>query len=191
MASITKSNANGWKETIVSPLEIIRLLSFPDLLNRNIPDIKVNVERNIAFNINADKIDEITKKTVVLLGSLRKQINSIRNQVFVHQNSGYNILAPKLSSVKENINGFIIFEDDESNDPLVIEKDFIEKCLKSQKIVTCNHNGYIGNTVMMEIGYLLGKNKQINFIEEPADKWILEIVQCLENQNKMIVKRIK
>lgn len=70
------------------------------------------------------------------------------------------MLAPKISAVKKDANGFVIFEDDESDDPIVIEKDFLEKCLKSEEIVICDSNGYIGNTVMMEIGYLLGNGKK-------------------------------
>ena len=59
---------------------------------------------------------------------------------------GYKVLAPKLSNIKTNENGFVIFEDDVSDNPIIIESDFIENCLKSENIIVCNKDGYVGNT---------------------------------------------
>lgn len=99
------------------------------------------------------------------------------------------MLAPKISAVKKDTNGFIIFEDDESDEPILIEKDFLEKCFKSEEIVVCDNDGYIGNTVMMEIGYLLGKGKKIKFIEEPIEKWVMATINHLEKQMETVAKR--
>ena len=38
MSSITKNNDHGFKETIVFPLEIVRVLAFPYLLNKDNDD---------------------------------------------------------------------------------------------------------------------------------------------------------
>ena len=73
--------------------------------------------------------------------------------------------------------------------PILIEKDFLEKCLKSEEVVICDNDGYIGNTVMMEIGYLLGKGKKIEFVEEPTEKWLIDTVEYLEKQTKSKIKR--
>lgn len=189
MSSITKNNDHGFKETIVFPLEMVRVFAFPYLLNKDNSDKKVGIPRNTTFNINTGEDVEIFPKTVVLLGSLRKQLDTIKNQAYVYQKNGYTVLAPKISSVKKDINGFIIFEDDKSDEPIIIEKDFLEKCLKSEEIVVCDSNGYIGNTVMMEIGYLLGKGKKIKFLEEPTEKWVIDTVEYLEKQTKSNIKR--
>lgn len=186
MSSISKNNENGLKEIIVFPFEIVRLLSFPYLLNKDNATKKIGVERNTSFNINTNEVTEIIPNTVVLLGSLRKQLDAIKTQAYEYQKNGYTLLAPKISNVKSDVNGFIVFEDDESNEPIIIEKDFLEKSLKSEEIVICYTNGYIGNTVMMEIGYLLGKGKKLIFLEEPKEKWVIDIVDFLEKQNDSI-----
>lgn len=160
MFSITKNNDHGFKETIVFPLEIVSLLAFPYFFNKDNEGKKVGVPRNTTFNINTEEVIETFPKSVVLLWSLRKQLDFIKKQAYEYQKNGYIVLAPKISAVKKDANGFVIFEDDESDDPIVIEKDFLEKCLKSEEIVICDSNGYIGNTVMMEIGYLLGNGKK-------------------------------
>ena len=106
-----------------------------------------------------------------------------------YQKNGYTVSAPKISAVKKNTNGFIIFEDDESDEPILIEKDFLEKCLKSEEVVVCDNDGYIGNTVMMEMGYLLGKGKKTKFIEEPIEKWVMATIEHLEKQMETVAKR--
>ena len=189
MSSITQNDNNGLKETVVFPLEIVRVFAFPYLFNIDNKGEKKGVQRNTSFNINAEEIIETIPKTVVFLGSLRKQLYAIKNQAYEFKKNGYNVLAPKISKVKKDNNGFIIFEDDESDDSIIIEKDFLEKCLKSEKIIVCDSNGYIGNTVMLELGYLIGKGKKISFIEEPTEKWVIETVNYLVNQNKKIRKR--
>ena len=63
------------------------------------------------------------------------------------------------------------------SNPIIIESDFIENCLKSEVIIVCNEKGYMGNTVMFEIGYLLAKKKNIMFIEVPKECWIRETIE--------------
>ena len=189
MSAMTQNKDHGWKETIVFPLEIVRVLAFPYLLNIDSDGKKIGVPRNTTFNIETEEVGEIFPNTVVFLGSLRKQLDSIKNQANEYQRNGYMVLGPKLSAVKKDHNGFIIFEEDESEEPIVIEKDFLEKCLKSEKIVVCDSGGYIGNTVMMEMGYLLGKGKKMKFMEEPTEKWVLDTMEYLEKNKETVVQK--
>ncbi len=189
MSSMTKNSDHSFKETVVFPLEIVRVLAFPYLLNKDTNDKKNGISRNTIFNINSEAVIETFPKTVVFLGSLRKQLDTIKNQAYEYQKNGYTVLAPKISAIKKDMNGFIILEEDESDEPIVIEKDFLEKCLKAEEIVVCNHNGYLGNTVMMEMGYLLGKGKIIKFMEEPTEKWVKTAVEYLEKQTDIAPKK--
>jgi len=194
MSCISKKNNNGYKEVVQFPLEIIRTFAYPYLFKKNklkmqpgkyggmIVDDKGNigVDRNIEFNLQVENQGN-EKNVISLLGSLRKQLMSIRKIALQLEENGYKILAPKLSNIKTNANGFVIFEDDVSDNPVIIESDFIESCLKSESIVVCNKDGYVGNTVMFEIGYLLAKNKNIEFIEEPSDHWLRGVVDYFLN----------
>ena len=82
MSSITKTNNHDFKETVVFPLEMVRVLAFPYLLNKDNSDKKIGIPRNTAFNINTEEVVETFPKTVVLLGSLRKQLDTIRNKAY-------------------------------------------------------------------------------------------------------------
>ena len=189
MSCISKKNNNGYKEVVQFPLEIIRTFAYPYLFKKQklelqpgiygevIVDDKGNigVDRNIEFNLHVEN-QENEENTISLLGSLRKQLISIKEKALQLEETGYKVLAPKLSNVKTNENGFIIFEDDVSDNPIAIESNFIENCLKSEGIIVCDKDGYVGNTVMFEIGYLLAKKRNIEFIEEPNELWLREVV---------------
>lgn len=171
-------------EVVQYPLEIIRSLAYPYLLKLIVDgsgkygiDIKSDFDLNIC---NQAK----NENTVSILGSLRKQLNFIYENSIRLQKNGYKVLAPKISSVKCDENGFVFFDDDISNDPTIIEKDFLEQCLKSEYIFVCDKDGYIGNTVAFEIGFLLAINKNIKFLEEPKDEWIFDIVNYYLNIDK-------
>ena len=101
-----------------------------------------------------------------MLGSLKKQLETIKEKALQLEENGYKILAPKVSNIKNDENGFIIFEDDLSDNPITIESDFIENCLKAENIIVCNKDGYVGNTVMFEIGYLLAKKRILNLFKK-------------------------
>ncbi len=182
MASILKKN-NGCNEIVQFPLDFIRTMAYPYLLKKVDSKGNFGVARNIEFNLNAQTQD-VEDKTISLLGSLRKQLQAIQEVAKQKEAYGYKILGPLLSNVKTDENGFVIFEDDISNSPIIIERDFIEKCLKSEEIIVCDESGYIGNTVAFEIGYLLAKQKKIKFIEQPSDQWISEVVEYFSLPDK-------
>ena len=61
---------------------------------------------------------------------------------------------------------------------MIYDNDFFEKILEAShdEIFVCDKDGYIGNTVMFEIGYLLAKKKNIKFIQEPNESWLIDVV---------------
>lgn len=196
MSCISRKNNNGYKEVVQFPLEIIRTFAYPYLFKKQELELQpgtygevivddegnIGVDRNIEFNLQVEN-QEKEKNTISLLGSLRKQLISIKEKALQLEEKGYKVLAPKLSNVKTDEKGFIIFEDDVSDNPIIIESDFIENCLKSEGIIVCNKDGYVGNTVMFEIGYLLAKKKNIEFIEEPNEQWLRDVVDYFSKLN--------
>lgn len=204
MSCISKNNNNGYKEVVQFPLEIIRTFAYPYLFKKYklkmLPgkyseiivddEGNIGVDRNLQFNLHVENQKD-EKNTISLLGSLRKQLIVIKTKKLQLEENGYKVLAPKLSNVKTAENGFIVFEDDESDNPISIESDFIEKCLKSENILICDKDGYIGNTVMFEIGFLLAKKKKIEFIQEPIENWLIDVVNYFSefDDKKTLSKR--
>ena len=204
MSCISRKNNNGYKEVVQFPLEIIRTFAYPYLFKKQKLELQpgtygevivddegnIGVDRNIEFNLQVEN-QEKEKNTISLLGSLRKQLISIKEKALQLEEKGYKVLAPKLSNVKTDEKGFIIFEDDVSDNPIIIESDFIENCLKSEGIIVCNKDGYVGNTVMFEIGYLLAKKKNIEFIEEPNEQWLRDVIDYFSKLNNIYKEKQK
>lgn len=203
MSCISRKNNNGYKEIIQFPLEIVRNFAFPYLFKNSKSELppgkygeliinkngSIGVERNIEFNLQLENQKQ-KKNTISLLGSLTKQLECIKEENIKQKNNGYEILAPRLSNIKTDENGFIIFEDDISDNPIIIESNFIENCLKSENIIVCNKDGYIGNTVMFEIGYLLAKKKNIELMQTPSEIWLMEVVNYFSNiNNKQVLSK--
>ena len=203
MSCISKKNNNGYKEVVQFPLEIIRTFAYPYLVKKYKLEMlsgkygemivddegNIGIDRNVEFNLHVE--DQKTEKnTISLLGSLRKQLKVIKDIKIQLEENGYKVLAPNLSNVKTTENGFIVFENDVSDNPVVIESDFIEKCLKSDNILICDKDGYIGNTVLFEIGFLLARKKKIEFIQEPMEKWLIDVVDYFSklNHEKTLLK---
>lgn len=164
----------GINDIVSFPLDFVRTISYPYLMQEKI-NKNFGVSRNTEFNVPIEDC-KIIPNSICLLGSLRKHLNFIKNKADIFTKKGYTILAPKMTNVQSDNKGFIIFEDDIDDNPIIIEGDFLSKCMSSEKIVVCNKEGYCGNTVMFELGYLLGKGKKIDMIESPKEDWIREVV---------------
>lgn len=185
LSCILNKNRNPLKELVMSPLEIVRTLAFPYLF-KTFGNINQVVDRNTEFNIPVNNFFDNVPKTVCFLGSLTKQLDAIKKQAQYFESIGYNILVPKISDIKTNINGFVIFTEDESDNPIIIESDFLEKCMMSEKIIVCDVNGYIGNTVML---FLSGKNKHLEFICLPQNEWLLDTINYLKKETLNLLRR--
>lgn len=48
--------------------------------------------------------------------------------------------------------------------------------MNSDIVYICNPTGYLGASVMLELGYLLASNKEVIFMEKPSEPIILQIL---------------
>lgn len=117
---------------------------------------------------NCDKYE-----TVSIIGSFNKHYETICDVANLFKQNGIQVLAPDISKIVSNKDGFAVLKTNEISDAVLIEREFLEKCLKSDFIYVCNKNGYLGKTVMMELGYFLGKGQEVFFMETPNEEKIL------------------
>lgn len=125
-----------------------------------------------------------TYQTVSILGSFNKHYEFIKEDINNFTTKGFDVLAPAVSNIKSNNNGYVLFESDKSDNPVQIEQSFLDLCKRSDVIYICNVGGYLGKTVMFELGYLLGIGKEIFFKEYPSDEPLL---QSLLKQNSDVI----
>lgn len=119
-------------------------------------------------------------KNVSILGSFNKHYEFIKEDIETFARFGFNVIVPQVENIKSNNNGYVLFDSNEISNPKIIEKTFLESCLKSDAIYVCNIGGYLGKTVMFEIGYLLARGIEIYFREPPLDEILIQTM-CSES----------
>lgn len=135
-------------------------------------------------------------KTMCILGSLNKHYDTIVETATYFKERGLIVLAPEISVVKSNNDGYVFLESDKITDPVIVEREFLKKCIDSDFVYVCNKDGYLGKTVMLELGYMLGKGQEVYFMEKPIEeKLIMEMtersMEGLVASPEQLVKKIE
>lgn len=180
-------NNHGLKEIEIHPMEFAKFLAFSKI---TYDEILVQQYFFDEFSIPVADPKEIIPGTVSFLGSLKKHLSSIKDSAASYKDNGYRVLGPNISKVVNVDNGFVIFEDDKNEDPIIIEADFLKKCLESEEVFVCDKGGYCGSTVAFEIGYLQGMGKVIKQMESFRENWLNEVINHYNNFNKKYSKKI-
>ena len=117
-------------------------------------------------------------QTMCILGSFNKHYDTIVKTATYFKERGLIVLAPEISAVKSNNDGYVFLESDKSTNPVIVEREFLKKCIDSDFVYVCNKDGYLGKTVMLELGYMLGKGQEVYFMEKPIEeKLIMEMTE--------------
>lgn len=117
-------------------------------------------------------------RTTTILGSFNKHYETICKTAKYFEKNGIKVLAPKITTIKQNEGGYAVLQTDQSTEPIILERDFLKNCINSDFVYVCNQGGYLGKTVMLELGYMLGKGQEVFFMERPEEeRLILEMTQ--------------
>lgn len=133
----------------------------------------------------------------VVSGSFNKflpQIQEVANTMVV---LGINVLSPKTFRAVGTLDGFVILEG-EKGSPARIERQHLRAIGKSDFLYVVNPEGYIGESVALEIGYALSKGIPIYALAPPREAVFLslinfdlplaEIKELVANRKKKLAK---
>lgn len=109
-----------------------------------------------------------TKLSVTVSGSFNKDFGKIQKKVRQFQDEGIEVLAPPISKIVGNKDGFVTLESDKGV-PHQIESEYLEAISRSDFLYVVNTNGYIGRSVSLEIGYAISKGIPVYSMEKPED----------------------
>ena len=131
--------------------------------------------------------------TVGIVGSFRRHLPEITKAHRMFTDAGFKVLAPRvIREVVDPTAEFVLFEG-EKDDPVALEGGYQGALLESDAVVCCNPNGYIGGSVMLELGRLAGERRaEVYFTDPPAEpvinamaKKVLSIVSVEELIERM------
>ena len=103
---------------------------------------------------------------IVIGGSYHKfldDINELHNKL---EKSGHTVLAPLKEARESKVDpkfNYVLFQGEEKENPVEVQQRFMDKIHDADAFVVCNKNGYMGNTVAMELGWALAaiRSKQM------------------------------
>lgn len=123
----------------------------------------------LAHRTLAHKSKHSTEIFTVVSGSFNRFLPQIREAVTALSNRGIIILSPKSATPVSEINGFVILEKDKGS-PTQIELNHLSAIAKSDFLYVVNPEGYIGQSVALEIGYAISHKVPIYSSERPSDE---------------------
>ena len=113
---------------------------------------------------------------IVIGGSYHKFLNDINELHDKLEKSGHIVLAPIKDAIKSKVDEkyrYVLFQGEEEENPIDVQERFMEKIHNADAFVVCNKNGYMGQTVSLELGWAFaairnnyGRLKQIYLTDE-------------------------
>lgn len=108
----------------------------------------------------------------VLHGSFNKHFEEIKRVHGIFTKAGFAVLAPELSEIKNNKNGFAILKSDTESDPRMIELMYLRNLKHLREggfSYFINPDGYMGKSVSYELGIAQVTNTRCFFSDAPKD----------------------
>ncbi len=111
-------------------------------------------------------------RSISFIGSFRKRdhYEIVKKGVELFRNNGIVVNSPKGSEVSGSVEEFVIFSTDDQNlTPAEIQMITLDKILRSDVVLVCDLDGYVGRTTCYEIGFCFSRNIPLYFLEAPKD----------------------
>ena len=134
----------------------------------------------------------------VISGSFRKHLKYIVKLKEELINNGIAVLSPSGKAAVNPDKEFIVLDSDPINHPKTLQDSVFAKIRRSTFLVVANFDGYLGNAVIMEMGYAIALGIQIYTIEKIEDpnlapycKLLSEVYSNIEISNQNLNEMAK
>lgn len=106
---------------------------------------------------------------VTISGSFRKHLNYILNIKKMLEAYGTKVLSSRFTEPKNPGEKFVVFAGEEGLSPLELERYYLDSISKSDALIVCDPDGYVGVSALIEIGFANAIGKRVIFVEKPEE----------------------
>lgn len=106
---------------------------------------------------------------VTISGNFRKHLEYILKIKEKLETYGTKVLSPRFTRPKNPGEKFVVFAGEEGVSPLKLERHHLKSIFKSDALIVCDPEGYVGSSALLEIGFANAMGKRIIFVEEPEE----------------------
>lgn len=108
-------------------------------------------------------------RQVTISGSFRKHLKQILELKKFFLKQGVKVLSLRFTDPKNPGDEFVIFTGEENLTPLELERYHLKSISRSDALIVCDPEGYVGASALVEIGYAQALSKRIIFTEKPNE----------------------
>jgi len=131
---------------------------------------KYGIEKIIPSNSNlVHGIARQEYRYITISGSFRKHLNYIIEVKKAIESTGAKVLSPRFTEPKNPGEEFVVFSGEEGLSPMELERHRLESIEKSDALIVCDPEGYVGASALIEIGYAQALGKKVVFVEKPEE----------------------
>lgn len=131
---------------------------------------KYGIETVIPSNANlVHGIANQEFRYVTISGSFRKHLDYIVKVKQEIEAKGAKVLSPRFTAPKNPGEEFVVFQGEEGLAPLELERHHLDSIDKSDALVVCDPEGYVGASALIEIGYAQALGLKVVFVEKPEE----------------------
>lgn len=109
------------------------------------------------------------KLSIVVSGSFRRSFEGISETVRTFESLGVEVLSPKASKVINPGEEFAVLETDDTSDPQTLEQRHLDAITAADALYLYDPEGYIGDSLKMELGWAVALGKPVFCKELVAD----------------------
>ena len=106
---------------------------------------------------------------VTISGSFRKHLDYILDIKGTLEDQGTKVLSPRFTEPKNSGEKFVVFTGEEGLSPLELERHHLSSISKSDALIVCDPEGYVGASALIEIGFANAIGKKVVFVEKPEE----------------------
>ena len=130
--------------------------------------MRFGVEKIIPSDCNTiDGVIEQEVRNVVVCGSFNKHLERITQVIAELKRRGIDVLSPKNTEVVDNVDGFVLFRDDEMRRcKFSVELKHLKAIEKCDEVIVCNFDNFIGSMTAREISWATCLGKKVVFLED-------------------------
>ena len=132
---------------------------------------------------------------IVIGGSYHKFLKDINKLHDKLEKSGHRVLAPIRCARESKVDkkyDYVLFQGEEEENPIDVQNRFMEKIHNADAFVVCNKNGYMGQTVSLELGWAFaaiknnyGRLKQIYLTDT------ITLLNTIKSKGKVLLQDIE
>ncbi|PIS23299.1 hypothetical protein COT49_00415 [candidate division WWE3 bacterium CG08_land_8_20_14_0_20_40_13] len=131
---------------------------------------KYNVKTIVPSDSNL--IDGVVRQEfryVTISGSFRKHLPYILEARKKLVEGKVQVLSSRFTEPKNPGEEFVVFTGEENATPLELERHHLDSINRSDALIVCDPEGYVGASALIEIGYAQSIGKRIIFTEKPEE----------------------